>query len=47
MQNDGNFVMYDKNGNAQWDLGTIGWSPTGTHLSNNSMEMKPLTKKKF
>ena len=31
MQNDGNFVMYDKNGNAQWDLGTIGRCPTGTH----------------
>ena len=40
MQNDGNFVMYDKNGNAQWDLGTIGRCPTGTYLSSNSMELK-------
>ena len=45
MQNDGNFVMYDKNGNAQWDLGTIGRCPTGTHLSNNSMELKLVFKK--
>ena len=43
MQNDGNFVMYDKNGNAQWDLGTIGRCPTGTHLSSNSMELKLVT----
>ena len=26
LHNDGNFVMHDKNGNAQWDLGTIGMS---------------------
>ena len=45
MQNDGNFVMYDKNGNAQWDLGTIGRCPTGTNLSNNTMEMKLVFKK--
>ena len=45
MQNDGNFVMYDKNGNAQWDLGTFGRCPTGTHLSNNSFELKLLIKK--
>ena len=45
MQNDGNFVMYDKNGNAQWNLGTIGRCPTGTHLSKNSMELKLVIKK--
>ena len=45
MQNDGNFVMYDKNGNAQWNLGTIGRCPTGTHLSNNSMELELVIKK--
>ena len=45
MQNDGNFVMYDKNGNTQWDLGTVGRCPTGTHLSNNSMESKLVIKK--
>ena len=45
MQNDGNFVMYDKNGNAQWNLGTTGRCPTGTHLSSNSMELKLVIKK--
>ena len=45
MQDDVNFVMYDRNGNAQWDLGTIGRCPTGTHLSNNSMELKLVIKK--
>ena len=45
MQNDGNLVMYDKNGNAQWDLGTIGRCLTGTHLSNNSMDLKLVIKK--
>ena len=45
MQNDGNFVMHDKNGNAQWDLGTIGRRSTGTHLSNNSIELKLVFKK--
>ena len=45
MQNDGNFVMYDKIGNAQWDLGIIGRCPTGTNLSNNSMELKLVFKK--
>ena len=29
MQNDGNFVMYDKNGNAIWELGTKGKCPKG------------------
>ena len=47
MQSDGNFVMYDINENAQCDLGTIRWCPTGTHLSSNSMELKLVTKKNF
>ena len=45
MQNNGNFVMHDKNGNAQWNLGTIGKCPTGTHLSNNTMELELVIKK--
>ena len=45
MEDDGNFVMYDKNGNVQWDLETIGRCPTGKNLSNNSMELKLVIKK--
>ena len=33
MPNDGNFVMYDKNGNVIWELGTKGRCPNGMCFS--------------
>ena len=32
MQNSGNFVMHDKNGNMQWNLGTIGRRSKGIFI---------------
>ena len=45
MQNDGNFVMYDKNGNAIWELGTRGRCPKGMYFSSRRRKILAFMKK--